>query len=205
MKTGFEKETGVRRGNGFVVAVVFALCLGLGVTGTLLWRQDQPEPPIAVASLPVLDSPELPELAGLPGLASARIPMPAASVTEGMSARQAALTLGNWYYDHHQHELAVKNFRRAVELGVTHPNVRTDLGNALRLNGQPQDALKQYQIAQKQDPTHEPSLFNQGALYATDLKNPRKGVEVWRLYGRRFPKGAQAAQARRLIAKFGGK
>jgi Tfp pilus assembly protein PilF len=131
--------------------------------------------------------------------------MPAASLTKGMSARQAALVLANWYYDHHQHDLAVKSFRRAVDLGVTHPNVRTDLGNALRLNGQPQEALKQYQIAQQQEPVHEQSLFNQGALYAASLKNPKKGVEVWRLYLQRFPKGAQAAQARRLIANYSGK
>ncbi len=216
MKTGFDEEKTAPRGSIGALVVVFVLCLGLGVTGTLLWAGNRPKSPVVAASgatsgansVAIPASPNLEEIVGVSNL---RVPLktenhlPPASLTAGMSPRQASLTLANWFYDHHKHESAVKSFRRAIDLGVTHPNVRTDLGNALRMNGQPKEALKQYQIAQQQDPTHEPSLFNQGALYATALKNRPKAVEVWSLYLKRFPKGTQTAQARQLLAKFGGK
>jgi tetratricopeptide (TPR) repeat protein len=173
------------------------------------WLENQSKAPVAPTANPTSiklsgaqSSPSVPALENVPKTQSH---LPPSQLTAGMSARQAALTLANWYYDHHQHELAVKSFRRAIQLGVTHPHVRTDLGNALRLNGQPQEALKQYQLAQLQDPVHEPSLFNQGALYATSLNNPKKAVEVWRMYLKRFPKGTQAAQATQLITKYSAK
>lgn len=218
MKIEAEKATGAPEGNGFLVAIVAAFSLGLGVTGTMLWlgNQSQSSRPsvVAASGAPSLDMPSSgvggSEEMGLslPGLRLApngQDHLPPAPLTAGMSERQTALTLANWYYDHHNHPMAVKSFCRAIELGVTHPNVRTDLGNALRLNGQPEEALKQYQLAQKQDPTNEPSLFNQGALYAASLNNPQKGIEIWRIYLKRFPKGQSAEAARSLIKKASAK
>lgn len=124
-----------------------------------------------------------------------------AALTAGMTPPQAALTLGNWHYDHEQWSLAVQQYRRAIAGGINNPNVRTDLGNALRFTNQPKEALEQYQLAQKMDPTHEQSLFNQGALYATSFGNRKKGIEIWRTYLQRFPNGATVEAARSLIAQ----
>ncbi len=128
--------------------------------------------------------------------------MPPTDLTNGMSPGEAALTLGNWNYDHEKWVEAIQNYSGAIQNGVDNPNIRTDLGNALRFSDRPQEALTQYQIAQKQDPTHEQSLFNQGALYAVSLKNPAKGIEAWRAYLKRFPQGGSATKARELLAKF---
>lgn len=201
METEMEKRTHSSN-NTILIAIVSALAFGGGVMGTVLWVQNRPAT-VAMATAPVM-----PEIAQVPpGLpAGVRVQngaehTPPPELTTGMSERQATLTLANWHYDHHQHELAVKKFRRVIQLGVTHPNVRTDLGNALRLNGQPKEALEQYRLAQKQDPTHELSLFNQGALYATSMNNRDKAIEVWKAYLKRFPKGQHAQAARSLIAR----
>ena len=78
--------------------------------------------------------------------------------------------------------------------------MRTDRGSALRFSGQPRPALEQYQTAQRQNPRHENSLFNQGGIYALYLKQPDKAISVWREYLKRFPSGQSVAQARKLIA-----
>ena len=69
----------------------------------------------------------------------------------------------------------------AIAQGADTPDVRTDLGNCFRFLGQPQKALEQYAIAQKQNPQHENSLFNQISLYGDllhdkDVKDTMKKV-----------------------------
>jgi uncharacterized protein HemY len=69
-------------------------------------------------------------------------------MTAGMTPAQAALTLGNWHYDHKAWPRAIENYRRAMVQGLDNPDVRTDLGSALRFSGEPQKVLEQYRIAQ---------------------------------------------------------
>lgn len=173
------------KNNGVLVAIIAALALGIGVTGTLLWVEKRAPQPVAA---PVASAPN-------------QIAPPS---TVGMSAGDAALTLGNYHYDMARWPQAMAQYRVAISKGLDNANVRTDLGNALRFAGEPQKALEQYQIAQKQDPRHEQSLFNQGGLWAQSLGNRQKGVAAWRAYLKRFPQGESAAQARQFIAQFGG-
>jgi tetratricopeptide (TPR) repeat protein len=118
-----------------------------------------------------------------------------------MTKAQAALTLGNWHYDLQQWPQAVQQYRVALSNGLDNPNVRTDYGNSLRFAGQPKQALEQYKIAQKQDPSHEQSLFNQGGLWAFSLKDEAKAIVAWRAYLKRFPNGQSAEAARQFIAQ----
>ena len=197
--------------NPILLAITAACALGAGITGTLLWMENRPSPPVKMS---VASSPAPAPLPNVP-FPNASQPVasggeeaqggshePPAGLTSGMTPPEAALTLGNWNYDHQKWNNAVTNYRSAIQGGVDNANVRTDLGNALRFIDRPQDALKQYQLAQKQDPMHEQSLFNQGALYAVSLKNPGKGVEAWRAYLKRFPNGETAAKAREFIAQY---
>ena len=179
----------MKQNPGILLALVAALALGAGVTGTLMWMQRAPKP--VAAPVAPLD-------------ASPVAPPPAPPSVAGLSPAVAALTLGNYHYDLQQWPQAMAQYRVAIGKGLDNPNVRTDLGNALRFADQPERALEQYQIAQKQNPRHEQSLFNQGGLWAQSLKNPAKGVAAWRAYLRRFPQGASAAQARQFITQFSG-
>jgi len=195
----------------FLNAITALCALGAGITGTLLWVENRPSPPQKTTAPTTPASATLPDIP-LPNPAQPAAPrgevtqggsqVPPSNLTSGMAPPEAALTLGNWNYDHEKWEEAVASYRTAIAGGVDNPNIRTDMGNALRFSDHPQEALQQYQAAQKQDPTHEQSLFNQGALYAVSLKNPRKGIEMWRAYLKRFPDGGSAKQARELMAKF---
>ena len=199
--------------------VLAACALGAGISGTLLWTQSRaaktvvatqpsmgvvapdadlppainnvPKPPPSQPSS--VAEPVLPETP--PDLDAA----PPASALAGLTPAQTALASGNWYFDHQNWPRAIEQYQKAITGGIDNPDVRTDLGSSYRFMKQPQKALDQYAIAQKQNPHHENSLFNQGGLYAFSLGQTAKGVAVWNEYLKRFPNGANAAAARQLL------
>jgi len=111
------------------------------------------------------------------------------------------LQQGNWHFDRHEWRAAISSYQQAIAAGMDDADIRTDLGSAYRFAGEPRKALEQYRIAQKQDPHHENSLFNQAGVYAVDLKDPAAGILLWREYLKRFPAGHSVAEATRLIAE----
>ena len=204
--------------------VVVAICaLGAGVSGTLLWTQSR-APQTVVASdagtgMLAPDTPASDPLEGLPPavqnlpkappsqVAQPVLPStppdldaaPPAAALAGLTPPQVALVSGNWYFDHQNWPRAIAEYQKAITGGIDDPNVRTDLGSSYRFMKQPQQAMEQYQIAQKQDPNHENSLFNQGGLYAFSLGQTSKGIAIWKEYLKKFPNGESAAAARQLL------
>jgi tetratricopeptide (TPR) repeat protein len=126
--------------------------------------------------------------------------LPAPGLTAGQPPAQADRTLGNFYYDHQNWPLAIQHYQAAIRQGSDDADIRTDLGNAYRFSGRPEDALAQYRFARNLNPNHEFSLFNQGGLYLEDLKQPGRAVEIWQEYLTRFPNGRNVETARQLIA-----
>lgn len=129
---------------------------------------------------------------------------PSPDLTAGQLPAQADRTLGNFYYDHQNWTQAISHYESAIKQGADDSDIRTDLGNSYRFAGRPQDALRQYDAAQKMNPAHEFSLFNQGGLYLEDLKEPAKAIAVWQEYIKRFPTGQNVGAARQLIAQAQG-
>lgn len=199
----------------YVIVVALAGIVGTG--SALLVQSRASAPTVTPSSAASSSAPETPATppasseplplsalngsAPAPAVPSAEQHTPPAEITAGMTESQSALTLGNWYFDHEVWPQAEKQYRRALALGIDTPDVRTDLGSALRFGGKAREGLQQYLLAQKQSPEHENSLFNQGGIYAFDLKQPAKAVAVWREYLSRFPQGKSALQARQLIQR----
>jgi len=104
---------------------------------------------------------------------------------------------GNWHYDRRHWAEATAFYEKALAAGTDNPNVRTDLGNCYRFLGRADDALEQYLIAQKQDPNHEFSLFNQATLYAEVIKDPVKASAIARDFLVRFPESSNGDILRR--------
>lgn len=203
--------------------MILAVCaLGAGISGTLLYTQNRaPKTVVSVVpdAKPDAQSPTTNSLEGLPpavqnlpkappsSVAQPVLPQtppdldapPPAQTLAGLTPPQAALTSGNWYFDHQNWPRAIAEYQKAITGGIDNPNVRTDLGSSYRFMKQPQQAIQQYQIAQKQDPNHENSLFNQGGLYAFSLGQTAKGIAIWKDYLKKFPNGESAAAARQLL------
>ncbi len=179
--------------------IVIAVCaLGAGITGTLLVVQNRT--PTANNSTSLQPLPAAPETT-----VAAPAPMTSPPSTAGMSPGESALALGNWHFDHKEWRPAIAQYKIALASGLDTADVRTDLGSAYRFAGDAKQALAQYELAQKKSSQHENSLFNQGGVYAFDLKQPKRGIAVWRTYLQRFPHGAMVKSARQFIREAGGK
>jgi tetratricopeptide (TPR) repeat protein len=161
----------------YAVTAVIAFGLGCGTTWFLVKRSaDQERAFVSVGeSEPPLDT--------------------------NLSSAQAAVASGNSYYDRKNWPRAIEAYEKAIALGADNSDVRTDLGNAYRFSDRPQKALEQYKIAQKQNPQHENSLFNQGGLYAFSLNQPERALEIWREHLARFPQSPNASKTRELISE----
>ena len=173
-----------------IVAAV-AFCAGAGVCWLALnprGANPAPAPPtyVITPSAPAGATPSMPQ----PEVAS-------------QSPGEAAVTLGNSNYDQKNWAGAVENYRRAIALGTDNPDVRTDLGNALRFSGEPRKALEQYQTAQRENPQHENSLYNMAMLYAQELHDSEGARRAMQEYLLRFPNGDKASMARQFIGQSG--
>lgn len=175
------------------VPLLLLLAFGLGVGVTWLMMRgtvSTPSPPApAVTRLP---PPPAPAAVGTP---FAPAPAPAAGPPDvsQLSPAEAARTLGNWNYDRQNWTDAIEHYEEAIAGGADNPDVRTDLGNCYRFLGQPQKALEQYELAQKQNPQHENSLFNQISLYGDLMHDQERATAVARDFIARFPQSPQAA------------
>lgn len=152
--------------------------------------------------------------ASAPSGPATAVGVPPLSLTAGLDPAHAALNLGNWYEDQAgqaqnagnsalasvAYARSIANYSLAIADGLDNPDIRTDLGVAYYKSGSPQKALTQYQDAQKQNPAHENSLFNQGAAYAVLGQTP-KALTAWQAYLRRFPHGQHVADAQQLISE----
>lgn len=122
----------------------------------------------------------------------------------GMSASDAALTLGNFAYDHQRWPEAIRRYQEAIAGGVDTADVHTDLGNAFRFSGQPEQALSQYTIAQKLDPQHQNSLFNQISLFTEVLNEPGRAIPICEEFIRRFPASDKLPAVQQQLARAKG-
>ncbi len=140
-----------------------------------------------------------------PGAVSPLAPAVAAAPPDvsQLAPADAARTLANWNYDRQDWTQAIEHYQTAIAEGADTPDVRTDLGNCFRFLGQPQKALEQYELAQKQNPQHENSLFNQISLYADLLHDKEHALVVGQEFLARFPQSPQAATARQLLDRLG--
>ena len=120
----------------------------------------------------------------------------------GLSADDAAVVLGNFAYDHQRWSEAIRQYEQAIASGIDTADVRTDLGNALRFSGQPDKALEQYTIAQRINPQHENSLFNQISLFTEVLHEPARAIPLCQQFIRRFPTSDKLPAVQQQLARI---
>ena len=117
----------------------------------------------------------------------------------GMDPKQAALTLANWSFDHKAWSEAISQYEKAIALGSDNPDVRTDLGSAYRFSGQFEKAIEQYQIANRQNPQHENSLFNLASLYLQNLRQPDKAIALLEDFEHKFPQSGALPRVHEML------
>jgi len=153
--------------------------------------------------------PEIENFTGAPVGQSPNVFQPApAGVDAGppdvsqLAPAEAARTLANWNYDRQNWTHAIEHYQAAIARGADNPDVRTDLGNCFRFLDQPEKALEQYETAQKENPLHENSLFNQISLLADLLHDEERAQAVARDFIARFPQSPRVEWARERMLEL---
>lgn len=123
----------------------------------------------------------------------------AAPNTPQLSPADAAVARGNMAYDHQQWAEAIREYQQAIASGADNADVRTDLGNAYRFSAQPEKALEQYTIAQRLNPQHENSLYNQIGLFMEVAHDPIRAIPVCEQFIRRFPNSEKVATVKEKL------
>jgi tetratricopeptide (TPR) repeat protein len=161
--------------------MVLSAAVGAGITWLVMSQHRVSQEP------PVAQLPKNPAIATAPDIS-------------GLSGADAAVMRGNLAYDHQQWADAVREYQDALAKGGDNADVRTDLGNAYRFSGQPEKALEQYSIAQRQNPQHENSLFNQIGLFMEVLHDPIRATPVCEEFIRRFPNSDKVSTVKEKLA-----
>lgn len=124
---------------------------------------------------------------------------PAVSALPTADTADVSVVRANQAYDHQQWAEAIKEYQNAIAKGRDNADVRTDLGNAFRFSGQPEPALEQYTIAQRQNPQHENSLFNQIGLFMEVMHDPSRAIPACEEFIRRFPNSEKLPRVREQL------
>lgn len=92
---------------------------------------------------------------------------------------KAWVTLGNLYFDTHQHEKSIEAYGRALEINPNNPNVLTDKGVMHRSLGEYQVALDCFAKAIAIDPGHETARMNTGVVLFHDMGDKAGAIKAW--------------------------
>jgi len=153
--------------------------------------------------------------AGVPGAMGGALPAapPSAEVQARINQIEAAVladpknhdawaALGNEYFDSHQPQKSIMAYGKALALKPNDPNILTDQGVMYRNLGQFDQAMANFQKANKIQPTHLQSLINIGVVYANDMGKPAEAAKAWAKVVATAPTSEQATQARQMLAEL---
>lgn len=194
--------TTTARWPAFLLGALLGAALGAGATHIL-----RPAPATARSPSPgapgasPAPAPALAPLANVPALPPLFPNAPPGSETGDAPSAAAERARANFFYDQQDWPGAIRGYEAALRLGADDADLRTDLGSAYRFSGRRDDALAQYELAQRMNPAHEFSLFNQGGLFLDEFHDPARAVAAWNAYLARFPQGRNVAIARALIQR----
>jgi tetratricopeptide (TPR) repeat protein len=175
-----------------VTAIIF---FGVGFLAGYIYKTDRMSSVPAGATVVAASVNAASTATSSQGLPPGHPPLNEAALIDNLQQEAAAnptdpkipLQLANYCYDKHLYELAIKWYRKTLELDPKNVNARTDLGTALFYSGRPSDAVREYQKALAIDPNHEPTLFNMIVVNAEGLHNVKAAQHYWQVLHDRNP------------------
>lgn len=114
----------------------------------------------------------------------------------------AWIQLGNDLFDTNQYQKAIDAYQRALELQPDNADVLTDQGVMYRAVAKYDNAVANFEKAQKVAPTHLQSLINLAVIYDADLKKPQKAVAALEKVLQLDPTGHFGSQARDFLTQI---
>jgi tetratricopeptide (TPR) repeat protein len=110
------------------------------------------------------------------------------------------IQLGNDYFDTRQPQKAIDAYGRALAINPNNPDVLTDQGVMYRDLGRFDEAIANFEKANKIDPGHVQSAYNLGVVWANDKHDGAKASAAFNKVISIAPTSPQAGEARRALA-----
>jgi tetratricopeptide (TPR) repeat protein len=114
----------------------------------------------------------------------------------------ANIAMANALYDSGQWRDAIPYYDRALQLNPHNADVITDKGTCYRNLGMTDEAVRDYRLALRVEPTHQNALYNLGVVYAYDRKDFAKAITYWERLLEVAPKHPQADYLHSSISGF---
>jgi cytochrome c-type biogenesis protein CcmH/NrfG len=172
--------------------------------------------PGAAAPVPAMPPGAAPAPAPVPGApAGGPSPQQLAEFTQRIDMNQrivakdpknlaAWIALGNDYFDTRQLQKSIDAYGEALKLQPGNPDVLTDQGVMYEQQGNFDQALANFEQANRLNPGHVQSLYNIGVVWA-HKKDAAKAAAAWRKVIETAPSSPQAVEARAGLAQLGQK
>lgn len=147
--------------------------------------------------------------AGMPGAMPQAVPSPEVFQRIEMNQKLVAkdprlvgvwIQLGNDYFDSRQHQKAIDAYGRALAINPNNPDVLTDQGVMYRDTGRFDEAIANFEKANKIDPSHVQSAYNLGVVWANDKHDAARATAAFNKVISIAPSSPQASDARRALA-----
>jgi cytochrome c-type biogenesis protein CcmH/NrfG len=116
----------------------------------------------------------------------------------------AAVQLGNTYFDSERYPDAIKWYEQALKLDPNNPDASTDLGVSYYYSNRTEDALKQFEHSLKLNPNHTKTLLNQGIVLAFGKQDLNGAEAAWRKVVEIAPESPEGQAAKRGLDGIAG-
>jgi tetratricopeptide (TPR) repeat protein len=161
-----------------IVFAVAGMCFGIILGWVIGIQQAENQAPVAppqAAAAPPAQGQQQP-----PPLDEARVQALTTVFTSDPKNADAAVQLGNVYFDAERYQDAVKWYEESVRLNPKNPDASTDLGISYYYTGQTDRALAQFEASLKIDPRHSKTYLNKGIVLAFGKQDLAAAEEAWK-------------------------
>ena len=111
----------------------------------------------------------------------------------------AAIQLGNTYFDAERWDDAIKWYERALEIDPKNADASTDLGVSYYYSNRPDQALTQFEHSLSISPTHTKTLLNKGIVLAFGKQDLKAAATEWQKVVDLAPNSPEGQAARRAL------
>jgi len=177
MKNLPAKQTGWTNVQVYTAIVVVLIVGALG--GYLLHSSGTPAESSTTASVPAAALPSSAVTGSAQALLDAETKPLIARLDSNPKDIPALIELGNFYFDASHWSEAITYYKRALNETPKNPDVRTDMGISYYYSGDPDRALREFDLALKNDPQHVQTLFNVGVVKMSGKNDPKGAIEAW--------------------------
>lgn len=183
-----------------IVYTIAGMCFGI-ILGWIIATQQQPARAIAPAA-EVAGNSQQQAQASSSGqqakvLDEARVQQLTTILNSDPKNADAAVQLGNTYFDAERYPDAIKWYQQALSINPKNADASTDLGVSYYYSNRADDALKQFENSLRIDPKHAKTLLNKGIVLAFGKQDLNGAADSWRKVVELAPNSPEAQAAQR--------